>query len=216
MPSSIQAVLFDLDNCVAPPDEVGQDLFNLVFEAVRAADSGALSEEALQGAFADFWRHPLDWVARQHGFTDAMYAAAFRAFRSLEVDQPMHGYGDLDAIAQIPVARSLVTSGFRRLQQSKVRALGAEHLFTAIEIDALDEGGTSGKEPVFRDLLARYALKPAQALVVGDNPDSELAAGRRLEIPTVQTLRPRVPHSEAADYHVHDFHELRRRFFDAD
>ena len=32
-----------------------------------------------------------------------------------------------------------IDSGFRRLQESKVKALGIEHLFTAIHIDAIDE-----------------------------------------------------------------------------
>lgn len=204
----IQAIVFDLDNCIAPSDELGAGLFAPAFEAMRAANDGTVSETALQAAFADCWRHPLDWVARHHGLPDAIYAAGFRAFQSLEVDRPMHGYGDLDALAALPVNRFLVTSGFRRLQASKLRALSIEHLFTSIEIDALDEGMGSGKEPVLRDLSRRYALVPHQTLVVGDNPDSELAAGRRLGMPTVQTLRPRVPHSDAADRHVRDFHEL--------
>ncbi len=209
----IQAILLDLDNCIAPASEVGRGLFEPAFEAIRAANRGALSEQALQQALEACWRHPLDWVAKHYGFTDEMFAAGFRAFQSLEVDRPMQGYGDLEALTDLPVARFLVTSGFRRLQWSKVRALDLERRFTAIAIDALDEGAASGKEPVFRDLMTRYRLAPERTLVVGDNPDSELAVGRRLGIPTVQTLRPGVPQSAAVDYHVHDFHQLRRRFF---
>jgi len=45
-------------------------------------------------------------------------------------------------------------------------------------------------------------------LIVGDNPDSELAAGRKLCIRTVQTLRPDVPRDPEAAHHISTFHEL--------
>lgn len=38
----------------------------------------------------------------------------------LEVTTPMQGYGDLDVLKELPVQRFLVTSGFRRLQESKI------------------------------------------------------------------------------------------------
>jgi putative hydrolase of the HAD superfamily len=45
-------------------------------------------------------------------------------------------------------------------------------------------------------------------LIVGDNPDSELAAGRKLSIRTVQTLRPGVPRYPDATHHISSFYEL--------
>ncbi|MEX2576697.1 MAG: HAD family hydrolase, partial [Halofilum sp. (in: g-proteobacteria)] len=205
-PIMVKAVLFDLDNCIAPADEVGEELFAPAFDAIRQANRSVLSEHALEAAFADCWRHPLDWVAQRHGFSDAMVAAAMRAFQSLEVGGPMRGYGDLDALAALPLQRFLVTSGFRRLQQSKLRALGIDAWFTEIVIDEVDGPPPRGKEPIFRDILAGWRLPPEEVLVVGDNPESELAAGNRLGMTTVQTLRPGVPSSEVADLHVHDFH----------
>jgi putative hydrolase of the HAD superfamily len=46
-------------------------------------------------------------------------------------------------------------------------------------------------------------------LVVGDNPDSEIEAGNRLGIPTVQVLRPGVPHGNNATRYIHDLVELK-------
>jgi putative hydrolase of the HAD superfamily len=42
----------------------------------------------------------------------------------------------------------LVTSGFRRLQDSKIRALGFASLFEAIHVDAIDEAERKGKEGI--------------------------------------------------------------------
>ena len=59
--------------------------------------------------------------------------------------------------------RFLVTSGFRRLQESKVRALGFADWFAAIYIDAIDEPNRRGKHGFFQDILsARIACGPTK------------------------------------------------------
>jgi FMN phosphatase YigB (HAD superfamily) len=204
-----KALIFDLDNCLAAANEVGEALFEPVFEAIREANQGTLSEEALNQAFADCWRRPLDWVAGQHGFSAAMRAAGLKMFAAIEVTRPMRGYDDLAILAELPGQRFLVTSGFRRLQASKIRALGIEHLFAAIYIDAIDDGERRGKQDLFADILRTYQLGLEEVLVVGDDPESEIAAGNRLGLKTVQILRPGVQRSDRATFHIHNLAELR-------
>ena len=48
----------------------------------------------------------------------------------------MKGYNDLDVLRELPVELYLVTSGFRRLQESKIKALNFERLFTGTHVDA--------------------------------------------------------------------------------
>jgi putative hydrolase of the HAD superfamily len=205
----IKAILFDLDSCLAAADEVGQQLFAPAFAAIRAANAGRVPEEQLQAAFGECWRIAFDAVAAKYGFTDAMRAAGWEELRRTEVTTPMHGYGDLAALKELPVQKFLVTSGFRRLQESKVRALGFADWFAAILIDAIDEPNRRGKHVLFQDLLARYGLCPDEVLVVGDNPDSEIEAGNRLGMRTIQILRPGVPRTECATGHIPGLLELR-------
>jgi FMN phosphatase YigB (HAD superfamily) len=204
-----KAIIFDLDSCLSPADEPGQQLFAPAFDAITKANRGLLSPSVLQNAFADMWRLPFDFVAEKYRFTPAMRAAAWQVLAQLEVTTPMQGYGDLDVLKELPVKCFLVTSGFRRLQESKIRALGIAPLFTAIYIDAIDQPGYRGKQKIFEDILHDYQLQPGQVLIVGDNHDSEIAAGARLGIRTVQTLRPGVPRSTAATNHIQTLHELR-------
>lgn len=206
----IKAIIFDFDNCMAPADEPGRDLLAPTFEAIRCANKGHLPADRLEHALAECWRHPLDWVAREYGFSDDMLAAGWSAYCRAEVKTPMRGYRDIDALVSLPVRRMLVTSGFRRLQESKVRALGVASWFDCIEIDAIDEPDRIGKEGHFRAILERYALAPREALVVGDSADSEIAAGNRLGMPTVQILRPGIPPAPAADHRIHSLAELPR------
>ena len=59
----IHALIFDLDNCLADAREVGEELYQPAFEAIRQANQGAVAPEALDRAFQEMWRHSLDWVA---------------------------------------------------------------------------------------------------------------------------------------------------------
>jgi len=205
-----KALIFDLDNCLAAANEVGEQLFAPAFDAIRRANHGTLSEKSLADAFADCWRYPLDWVASKHGLTHEMLAAGWQVFATTEVTQPMYGYGDLEILSELPVQRFLVTSGFRRLQISKIRALRLERLFTAIHVDAIDEPDRKGKHGIFQLILDTYHFRPAEVLVVGDSPDSEIEAGNRLGIRTVQILREGVPRADNATYYIHSLAELRQ------
>lgn len=198
-----KAIIFDLDSCLAAANEVGDELFAPAFTAIRAANDGTVSEAALREAFAECWRCAFDFVADKYGFTAAMRAAGWVAFTRTEVNAPMYGYGDLAGLKDLPVQRFLVTSGFRRLQESKVRALGFADWFAAVHIDAIDEPARKGKLGIFQELLATHRLRPEEVLVVGDNPDSEIEAGNRLGMKTIQILRPGVPRSSAATAHIH-------------
>jgi FMN phosphatase YigB (HAD superfamily) len=206
-----RGIIFDLDNCLAAADEVSEQLFQPAFDAIRAANRGTLAPEALEAALRDCWVHSLDFVAAKHGFSESMLEAGWQAFLDIEVREPMRGYGDLEILPDLGELRFLVTSGFRRLQESKIRALGIAPLFDAIVIDAIDEADRRGKQQIFADLWASFDLRPEEALVVGDNPDSEIEAGRRLGIATVQILRAGVVRASSASDHVRDLAELRRR-----
>ena len=206
----MKAAVFDLDNCLAAADEAGDALFAPALDAIRAANHGHLPDDALAAAFADIWRDALDVVARKHHFTQEMLDAGWQAFRAIEVKHPRRGYPDLAEIGKLPFARFLVTTGFRRLQESKIAALGVAPLFAGIEIDAIDETPRRSKKERFAAIAARHGWQPGEVLVVGDNADSEIAAGNALGMPTVQTLRPGVPPASNAHWRIKNFAELSR------
>src|SRR5262245_41356901 len=104
----IAAVIFDLDNCLAAADEPGRELLEPMFDAIRRTNHGALPEDALERAFEDCWRLPLDAVAERHGFSHAMLAAGWAAGRRIRVETPMTGYSDLGTLGALAVRRFLV------------------------------------------------------------------------------------------------------------
>lgn len=203
----ITAIIFDLDNCLSPARQTG-DLFEPAFAAIRQANRGTLSEAALAEAIEDTWKHSLDAVAAMHGFTPEMLAAGWKILTETTVPGSLRGYPDLELLERLPVTRFLVTSGFRRLQESKIDALGIRQWFSAVHVDAIDEPGRQGKQALFAGILREHRLHVDDVLVVGDNPESEIAAGNRLGIRTVQTLRPGVVRHASATHHVESLAEL--------
>lgn len=206
---AVRAIIFDLDNCLAPADEAGRDLYDPAFEAIREANRGTVSMAALEQAFEECWRSPLDHVAQKFGFTQEMLEAGWRVLAETTVHKPLRGYGDLDVLRSLNPLRFLVTSGFRRLQASKIQALGLPELFQRIWIDALGEPDRQGKQNTFATIMREFQLAPEETLIVGDNPESEIAAGNNLGMPTVQILRPGVQRDRSARFHVADLAELR-------
>ena len=123
MPLDYTVAVFDLDNCLMDARAVGS-LFEPAFEAVRQANQRALSPEALEQALHACWFTAFDLVAQRHHFTPAMRAAGWQQFSQMEAKAPLRGYADIELLPRIPLRRYLVTSGFRRLQDSKIDALG--------------------------------------------------------------------------------------------
>lgn len=204
----MKAAIFDLDNCLCPATAAGQGLFAPAFEAIRRANRGAVDEQTLERALGECWYTAFDLVAQLHGFSQEMAAAGREAFARLEIAEPIEGYADLHLVQRLPLRRFLVTSGFRRLQQSKIERLKLEPCFEGIFIDAIDEPGHPGKQHLFERILESAQCAPCDVLVIGDNPLSELLAGRNLGMVTVQTLRPGIKKSPVADHHVESFQEL--------
>ena len=123
--------------------------------------------------------------------------------------EPLAPYADVRAgLEQLPLRRFLVTTGFRRLQESKLRQLGLTSLFVAVYVDDLQPPGPIGKRALLERLVVEHELAPAEVMVIGDRPDDELSAARALGILAVQVLRPGVVTSPEIPWRIRDFEAL--------
>ncbi len=102
----------------------------------------------------------------------------------------------------------LVTSGFRRRQESKIHALGISANFRESLVDDIEETPHIVKHGHLERLITKYRWAASSAWVAGDSPASELAAGRLIGATMVQTLRSGVLRSDSADHHVQNLDEL--------
>jgi putative hydrolase of the HAD superfamily len=184
-------------------------LFGALEARLRLAAAGVISPAILEAVLADAWRLPFDRVAALHQLPAELIITWQEAMSMVEVSEPLTPYPDVYAgLEQLSLSRFLLTTGFRRLQESKVRQLGLTTLFAAVYVDALDPPGPVGKRAILERLLVEQALTPPEVVVVGDRADDELAAARTLGMVAVQVLRPGVSPSPDILWRVPDLQDL--------
>ena len=205
----IEALIFDLDNCLAPAMEIGTELYEPALEAMKKANHGTISSNTLEEAVHDIWSNPFDSVASKHGFSTAMIDVGIREFGKIETQGPLYGYGDLSVLNSFGIPLFLVTSGFRLLQESKVRALGIAAHFREVLVDAIDEPETRiRKKGIIKEILDTHGFSRDRIIVIGDSQYSEIKVAEELGIRSVQTLRPGVSPAPNATYRIQNLGEL--------
>jgi FMN phosphatase YigB (HAD superfamily) len=205
----LRAAVFDLDHTLFDPRTLPATLFNDLQARVSAAAAGIVPNAVLEAALADARRMPFDRVAARHQLPDAVTIAWHEAASAVEVTEPLAPYPDVRAgLEQLSLLRILLTTGFRRLQESKLKQLGLASLFVAVYVDTLDPPGPVGKRALLQHLVAEHGLTPPEVVVIGDRADDELAAARALGMVAVQVLRPDVIASPEVRWRIPDLDAL--------
>lgn len=198
----VKAIIYDLDNTIYPVSSIGDKLFGPVFDLI--AVSGKHNDN-LTDIKKAIMRTPFRIVAQRHGFSDELTQQGIDLQETIDYQDEIHAFEDYPEIKNIPGERFLVTTGFRTMQLSKIRQLGINDDFK--EVHVVNPVETSKKE-VFADILKRYDYTPEEVLIIGDDPESEIAAAKALSIPTVLYDKTDTFDAKEADYKIKHFAEL--------
>jgi FMN phosphatase YigB (HAD superfamily) len=205
----LRAAVFDLDHTLFDPRTLPVTLFDGLEAHVRTAAAGIVPDAVLDAALTDALRMPFDRVAARHQLPAVATIAWQEAASAVEVTEPLTPYPDVPAgLEQLSLLRFLLTTGFRRLQESKLKQLGLAALFVGVYVDALDPPGPVGKRALLQRLIAEHGLAPPEVMVIGDRADAELAAAHTLGMVAVQVLRPGVIASAEVCWRIPDLHAL--------
>ena len=101
-----------------------------------------------------------------------------------------------------------MTAGFKRLQEEKLRKLQIRQDFDRIIIND-PVYANSSKLDIFRELSRELNLKDQKTYVVGDDPASEIKAGRELGFTTVLMVRKEYLSNPCTDYIISSFEGLK-------
>lgn len=196
---SKKAIIYDLDNTIYPVSAIGDILFKPLFDLIAESGQHNNDYDAIRKAIM---RTPFRLVAQRFNFSNMLTQQGIDLQEELEYNKAIAPFEDYPEIHNIPADRFLVTTGFQKMQLSKIKHLGIENDFK--EIHVVNPAITSKKE-VFADILQRYNYKPKEVLVVGDDPESEIAAAKALGIPTVLYDKNSKGASDEADYTITHF-----------
>ena len=198
-----KAIIYDLDNTIFPVSSIGEKLFGPLFDAIAESGQHNDSMNAIKYAIM---RTPFRIVAQRHNFSDELTQKGIDIQETIDYKDEMNTFEDYPEIKNIPGERFLVTTGFKTMQLSKIRQLGISDDFK--EVHVVNPVETTKKD-VFADILKRYNYQPDEVLVVGDDPESEIAAAKALGIPTVLYDKNDIQDASAADFKIAHFAQLR-------
>ena len=197
-----KAIIYDLDNTLYPVSAIGEKLFGPLFDLILQSGNHNHEMDAIKKAIM---KTPYRIVAQRHNFSEVLTNSGIALQENLVYDEAIATFEDYAAIKTIPAERFLVTTGFEKMQLSKIRQMGIDADFK--EIHVVNPTKSSKKE-VFADIMHRYNYAATEMLVVGDDPESEIKAAKELGIETVLYDKAGEQDRNAADYAINDFNEL--------
>ncbi|MGV3706452.1 MAG: HAD family hydrolase [Arcticibacter sp.] len=176
-----KALILDLDNTLYSVQSIGDELFKPLFELIEK--TGEFSGDMNQ-IKADIMRKPFQLVAEDYQFSEDLIRQSTELLQDLTVEGKIEPFEDYAELKKLPIDKFLVTTGFMKLQQSKVQGMNLDDDFKEIHI--VDPATSKlSKKDVFIGIIKRYEYELEEVLVIGDDPDSEIEAGIVLGTPVL-------------------------------
>ncbi|MFV5689858.1 HAD family hydrolase [Flavobacterium sp. ZT3R25] len=177
-----KAIILDLDNTIFSTPSIGDKLFADLYYLLEINLNEFDGD--LEDIKKDINRKPFPVVAKQYKMTQSLYKDALQLLSELTYNETIEPFPDYNEVTKIQCDKFLVTSGFPKLQNSKIKQLGIEKNFKGIYIvDAIMTKDT--KKNVFKNILHYYKYDTSEVLVIGDDPESEIAAAEELGIDAI-------------------------------
>jgi putative hydrolase of the HAD superfamily len=180
-----KALILDLDNTIYPVSSISENLFGALFDILdqHAEIINADDAEAVDKIKEEMTRRPFQHIADEFSLNEEVRNEMIEMLRNMAYAQPMKPFDDYQHVRTIPLDKFLVTTGFSKLQWSKVKMLGIEDDFKHIHIVDPDINQLTKKD-IFAGIMRTHNYAPGDLLVIGDDPESEIKAAKALGIDT--------------------------------
>lgn len=176
-----KAIYIDLDNTIYPVSSISKKLFKQLFAHIKKSDEYKGSFDRIK---EEIQRTPFQKVAKDFLFNKKLLDECLAIHSNLTFNEPMHTFEDYKEIRKLPQKKYLVTSGFTKLQNSKVEQLGIKSDFEEIHIIDLQHCSNTKKD-IFSSIIKKHNYSANEILVIGDDLESEIKAGKELGLETI-------------------------------
>ncbi|MTI30301.1 HAD family hydrolase [Xanthovirga aplysinae] len=179
----IKALILDLDDTIFPTRSIDPNMLKPFLDKLEEVND-VLTEEYFEKAKVELWKRPFNMVADKFGFSERMIRESIQVLNNLELDLSISPFSDYRFIQKIPLNKFLVTTGFKNIQWAKIHALNLVGDYKEIFIDdPINQKG--GKVQIFNAIREKYGYLREELLIIGDNPESEIKAGKELGMHTL-------------------------------
>lgn len=191
-----RAIIYDLDHTLFDPGSIDKEIFESPFTWLES--TGDFSTEEMAEIREDFFSISLNTFIDKH-LTKATREAFITKLKNLPPLPELATYHDGYVVKETDTINYLVTSGLTEFQYQKIDALGIKDWFTEIFIHDPVRSEWTDKVGIMKFIIKTHGYHPSELLIVGDNPESEIKAGKDLGIQTIQIIREGIVKSALAD-----------------
>lgn len=201
-----KAIIFDLDNTIYSVYSIGEELFARLFKMIEEDGNHKREMDKIRN---DIMRRPFQAVAKDYTFNDELTQKGEALLKGLTYKGKIEPFEDYKFVKELLVDKFLVTTGFLKLQQSKIEGMKITSDFKAIRI--IDPSTTDEtKKEVFAEIIERNHYQYSEVLIVGDDLGSEIKAARELGIEAVLYDKIRQNISVHNIIRIEDFRALKQ------
>lgn len=172
----IKAIFFDLDNTIYDVNSIAKELLTPLFDLIKSSGEFSIPFEDVKNLIL---QKPLQTVAEKSGFSKRLLEQCIAHLKGSEFHGKISPFEGFMETALLPVDKFLVTSGFTKMQLSKVRGMKLNDFFNEIHVvDFFEKERT--KKDVFIQIMSKHHYLPSEILVLGDDLHSEIKAAKEL------------------------------------
>jgi putative hydrolase of the HAD superfamily len=203
-----QLLIFDLDDTIFETKSISKKSVKPIFDKFESLLIKKFGKETTEQIIPQLWKFPFDFVAQKYKFNNNLNSEFARLVNEYEYQLNIKTFEDFGVVQNLEQEKILVTTGFLKLQNAKIRDLGIKEVFSEIYIDAILDPKRIHKKGIFKSIILEKDINPELIYVIGDNPNSELKAGFELELNTIQVSKFGQEKSQYAGHCITDFNEL--------
>jgi putative hydrolase of the HAD superfamily len=174
-----KVLIFDLDDTLYPTKSVADEMYAGLYDLLKQH----VSEDVVQHIREDILTTPFQTIADRYELDKELKEAGLQLCLDMDYSGPMETFEDYGLAMDNGAEKFLVTAGYTKLQKSKVRQLGIEKDFKEIII-ADPYKSHLNKADVFLQIIHKHHYALGDVLIIGDNPESEIAFAKELNLET--------------------------------
>ncbi len=202
-------IILDLDDTIFETRSMNPTIFDSAISVLSRYYNSDKTEIESTEVIEKIWSIPIDQVFAEYDTPDSVVSEFFEQISLIDYKSlKIKAFEDYKEIKTILTGKILVTTGLVELQMAKIKALNIEADFDSIHIDDPRQKPRDTKSQIFKRIINKTKKDPEEFWVIGDNPDSEIIAGRELGMRTIQRISKTKRSSEFADYQIKSFEEL--------
>lgn len=184
--------IFDLDDTLYPissiPNSVGIPILTALNDLNRIEK--LYSNDKIKQIYDDCWKFPFDELIEKYKLENKYIEAMSNAYAILQLNKKIYPFQDIKILNKIVGYKYIVTTGYEKLQFSKISRLKIKKYFNEIYIDNPNLSNRVSKLHYFKLIINNHKEIPLRNfIVIGDNINSEIKYANILNLTSVWVNR---------------------------